>query len=116
MDLPHAFFPNSSFERPVRTPGHPWPDSSLQLSARLVLEADFDPQLPSRVLGRFAELGRLPASFTARNLDDESLRVEVEFAAEPDAARQLSRRLLNVPSVRSVELSFRRARMARAAA
>lgn len=99
MDLPHAFFSNS-----------------LVPSARLVLEADFDPQLPSRVLGRFAELGRLPASFTARNLDDETVRVEVEFAAEPDAARQLSRRLLNVPSVRSVELSFRRARIAQAAA
>ncbi|MBV8063553.1 MAG: hypothetical protein JOY51_08155 [Nevskia sp.] len=90
--------------------------TNLVPSARLVLEADFDPQLPSRVLGRFAELGRLPSSFTARNLDDESLRVEVEFAAEPDAARLLSRRLLNVPSVRSVELSFRRARIGRAAA
>lgn len=85
-------------------------------SARLVLEADFDPQLPARVLGRFAELGRLPTSFLARNLDDESLRLEVEFASEPDAARQLSRRLLNVPSVRSVELSFRRARLVQAAA
>lgn len=85
-------------------------------SARLVLEADFDPQLPARVLGRFAELGRLPTSFLARNLDDESLRLEVEFPSEPDAARQLSRRLLNVPSVRSVELSFRSARTMKVAA
>lgn len=98
MDSLHNFFANS-----------------VVPSARLVVEADFDPQLPSRVLGRFAELGRLPASFTARNLDDETVRVEVEFAAEPEAARLLSRRLLNVPSVRSVELSFRRARIAAAA-
>jgi hypothetical protein len=90
--------------------------TNLVPSARLVLEADFDPQLPTRVLGRFAELGRLPTSFTAHNLDDETVRVEVEFAAEPDAARLLSRRLLNLPSVRTVELSFRRARIARAAA
>lgn len=90
--------------------------NTLVPSARLVLEADFDPQLPSRVLGRFAEQGRLPSSFVSRNLDDETLRVEVEFSAEPDAARLLSRRLLNVPSVRSVELSFRRARTVRAAA
>ena len=89
--------------------------NSLAPSARLVLEADFDPQLPARVLGRFAELGRLPSSFVSRNLDDESLRLEVEFSAEPDAARQLSRRLLNVPSVRSVELSFRRARIMKVA-
>jgi hypothetical protein len=90
--------------------------TNLVPSARLVVEADFDPQLPTRVLGRFAELGRLPTSFTAHNLGDETVRVEVEFTAEPDAARLLSRRLLNVPSVRSVELSFRRARIGRAAA
>ena len=98
MDSPHSFFAN------------------VVPSARLVLEADFDPQLPSRVLGRFAELGRLPSRFVACNLDDESLRLELEFAAEPDAARQLSRRLLNVPSVRSAELSFRQARTMRVAA
>ena len=98
MDLPHSFFAN------------------VVPSARLVLEADFDPQLPSRVLGRFAELGRLPSRFVACNLDDESLRLEVEFASEPDAARQLSRRLLNVPSVRSVALSFHRVRLVQAAA
>ena len=98
MDLPHSFFAN------------------VVPSARLVLEADFDPQLPSRVLGRFAEMGRLPTRFVACNLDDESLRLELEFAAEPDAARQLSRRLLNVPSVRSAELSFRQARTMRVAA
>jgi hypothetical protein len=90
--------------------------NALVPSARLVVEADFDPQLPARVLGRFAEQGRLPSSFLARSIDDELLRLEVEFAAEPEAARLLSRRLLNVPSVRSVELSFRRARIARAAA
>jgi hypothetical protein len=99
MDSPHSPF-----------------SSNLVPSARLVLEADFDPQLPSRVLGRFAEVGRLPTRFTAHNLDDERVRVELEFAAEPEAARLLSRRLLNVPSVRSVELSFRRARIGRAAA
>ncbi|HZR33864.1 MAG TPA: hypothetical protein VFA75_00710 [Nevskia sp.] len=99
MDSPHSFFA-----------------ANLVPSARLVVEADFDPQLPSRVLGRFAEAGRLPTRFVAHNVDDERLRVEVEFAAEPDAARHLSRRLLNVPSVRSVELSFRRARIGRAAA
>ena len=99
MDSLHALFANS-----------------LVPSARLVVEADFDPQLPTRVLGRFAELGRLPTSFVSRNLDDQAVRVEVEFSAEPDAARLLSRRLLNVPSVRSVELSFRRARSVRAAA
>jgi len=98
MDLSHSFFAN------------------VVPSARLVLEADFDPQLPSRVLGRFAEMGRLPTRFVACNLDDESLRLELEFAAEPDAARQLSRRLLNVPSVRSAELSFRQARTMRVAA
>lgn len=90
--------------------------NSLVPSARLVLEADFDPQLPARVLGRFAEQGRLPTSFVAQSVDDQSLRVEVEFSAEPDAARLLSRRLLNVPSVRSVELSFRRARAVKVAA
>jgi hypothetical protein len=90
--------------------------TNLVSSVRLVLEADFDPQLPSRVLGRFAELGPLPGSFVARNLHDESLRLELEFTSEPDAARQLSRRLLNMPSVRSVDLSFRRPRSARSAA
>jgi hypothetical protein len=89
--------------------------NTLVPSARLVLEADFDPQLPARVLGRFAEQGRLPTSFVARSVDDELVRVEVEFSAEPDAARLLSRRLLNVPSVRSVELSFRRARIVKVA-
>jgi hypothetical protein len=99
MDLSHALSANT-----------------LVNSARLVLQADFDPQLPSRVLGRFAELGRLPTHFLASNLDDAALRLEVEFAAEPEAARLLSRRLLSVPSVRSVELSFRRARRSRTAA
>ena len=117
MDSSHSLFPHSpSLEHPVRTTGHPWPDFPNKLSARLVLDADFDPQLPARVLGRFAELGRLPSSFLARNFDDESLRLEVEFASEPDAARQLSRRLLNVPSVRSVALSFHRVRLLQAAA
>lgn len=94
---------------------HSFPFSAA-LSARLVLQADFDPLLPARVLGRFAEQGRLPTRFLASTLDDESLRLEVEFAADADSARQLSRRLLNVPSVRTVELSFHRARTMRVAA
>ena len=78
------------------------------LTARLVIEADFDPQFPVRVLHRFSELGRLPERFVASASETAGLRVEVEFAGSADAARLLSRRLLNLPSTRSVELTFRR--------
>jgi hypothetical protein len=83
-------------------------------SARLVVEADFDPQLPARVLGRFAEQGQLPASFLATS-SGESLRLELEFAAEAETARLLSRRLQNLPSVRSLDLTLLRTRLPRAA-
>lgn len=85
---------------------HRFKFSPAAVSARLSLEADFDPQLPARVLGRFAEQGRLPAVFSARHCDDATLRLELEFHCEPDAARLLSRRLAGVPSVRAVELSL----------
>ena len=92
------------------------PTASFSLNAaRLVVQADFDPQLPGRVLDRFAVVNALPSSFLARSFDETSLRLELEFTAETDAARLLSRRLLNLPSVRTVELSFRRERLARAA-
>lgn len=85
-----------------------FPFTSVQ-SARLVLEADFDPQFPARVLQRFSERNTLPASFRAVTLGaSEAIRVEVEFDAVAEAARQLSKRLMNLPSARSVELSFRR--------
>ncbi len=86
------------------------------VSARLSLEADFDPQLPARVLGRFAEQGRLPASFCARHLDADTLHLELEFDCAPDTARLLSRRLAAVPSVRAVELTLRHRPVARLAA
>jgi hypothetical protein len=98
MDSPHRFFSNTTAS-----------------SARLVVEAEFDPQLPARVLGRFAEQGQLPSSFLARNRDDTSLLIELEFAAEAETARLLSRRLQNIPSVRSVELSLLRMRLPQAA-
>jgi hypothetical protein len=84
-------------------------------SARLVVEAEFDPQLPARVLGRFAEQGQLPSSFVTLNREDASLRIELEFTAQAETARLLSRRLQNLPSVLSVELTLRRTRLARAA-
>lgn len=90
MDSPHSFSVNSA-----------------SVSARLSVEADFDPQLPARVLGRFAEQGRLPAAFSARQSGSQTLHMELEFACEPDAARLLSRRLAGVPSVRTVELTLR---------
>jgi hypothetical protein len=89
--------------------------STTASSARLVVEADFDPQLPARVLGRFAEQGQLPSSFLALNHEDAGLRIELEFAAEAETARLLSRRLQSIPSVRSVELSLMRTRLQRAA-
>lgn len=85
-----------------------FPFTSLNQTARLVLEADFDPQLPTRVLHRFAERGALPLRFTATASEAAGVRVEVEFESTVDAARLLSRRLLNLPSTRSVDLSFRR--------
>ncbi|MBL6751301.1 MAG: hypothetical protein ISP90_12300 [Nevskia sp.] len=94
MDSPHSFSVNNA-------------SHATSVSARLSVEADFDPQLPARVLGRFAEQGRLPASFSARQCAGNTLFVELEFACEPDAARLLSRRLAGVPSVRTVELTLR---------
>jgi hypothetical protein len=88
--------------------------SSTAASARLVVEAEFDPQLPARVLGRFAEQGQLPASFLATS-SGESLRLELEFAAEAETARLLSRRLQNLPSVLSVDLTLLRTRLPQAA-
>ena len=98
MDQLHRFFADTTFP-----------------TARLVVEADFDPQLPARVLGRFAEQGRLPSSFIALNRDETGLRMELEFAAEAETARLLSRRLQNLPSVRSLELTLMRTRLPQAA-
>ena len=79
------------------------------LTARLVAEADFDPQFPARVLQRFSERDTLPRHFQVITIGDaESLRVEVEFASSIEAARLLARRLLNLPSARAVDLGFRR--------
>jgi hypothetical protein len=78
-------------------------------TARLVVEADFDPQFPSRVLQRFSERNTLPLRFQVVTIGEaESLRIEVEFAGSIEAARLLTRRLLNLPSARSVDLSVRR--------
>lgn len=78
-------------------------------TARLVVEADLDPQFPARVLQRFSERNVLPTRFHALALDEATgLRVELEFDGSADAARLLAKRLLNLPSARSVELSFRR--------
>ncbi|GAC1622722.1 MAG: hypothetical protein NVS9B10_07000 [Nevskia sp.] len=83
--------------------------ASTAQTARLVVEADFDPQFPARVLQRFSELNTLPLSFHAVTVGAaEALRIELEFEASVDAARRLSKRLLNLPSARSVDLSFRR--------
>jgi len=85
-----------------------FPFSNAHLTARLVVEADFDPQFPSRVLHRFAERGTLPLRFLVTASEDDGVRVDVEFAGTLEAARLLSRRVLNLPSARSVDLSFRR--------
>lgn len=79
--------------------------------ARLVIEADVDPQLPGRVLDRFADRGLLPRRFAVESRD-EGLSLTLEFVGDPDWARYLSRKLLNVATVRSVDLSFRRAALA----
>jgi hypothetical protein len=93
---------------------HRFSVDTTSVLARLCLEADFDPQLPARVLGRFAEQGRLPAHFSARPGAGESLHVELEFVCAPEAARLLSRRLAGVPSVRAVELTLRHQRVPQA--
>lgn len=77
--------------------------------ARLVIDADFDPQLPSRVLAKFAERGRLPLHFTLDRVDAERVQLVAEFDGDPQWARYLSRKLLGSACVRSVQLSFRRA-------
>ena len=105
---------DSRYEHPVPASGHPWPGFQNQQKARLVVLGDFDPQLPARVLGRFAEQGQLPSSFLATS-SGESLRLELEFAAEAETARLLSRRLQNLPSVQSIDLTLLRTRLPRAA-
>jgi hypothetical protein len=80
--------------------------------ARLVVDADFDPQLPGRVLDKFADRGLLPSHFSAQ-LADGGLQLVVEFSGDPDWARYLSRKLLNGATVRSIDLSFRRAAVTR---
>jgi len=86
------------------------PFTNAAQSARLVIEGDFDPQLPLRVLHRFSELGELPLRFVAHAIGEESLRIEVDFLATDDAARLLARRLNNLPALQSVQLSFQRRR------
>jgi len=84
-------------------------------TARLAVEADFDPQLPLRVLHRFTEIGALPNRFvTEATSPDRPLRIEVEFTTAVEPARLLARRLLTLPSTLRVDLSFRRERTAAA--
>ena len=75
-------------------------------TARLTIAADLDPQLPGRVLDRFAERGELPLRFSSQVDASEALRIEVEFDAATACARLLARRLQNLPTVRSVALTF----------
>ena len=89
MDFPS----HASFKNPV--------------TAHLRIDADRDPQVASRVLGRFAERGELPEHFSARLESVDVLRIELEFGASTQCARHLARRLQNLPSVRSVALTFR---------
>lgn len=86
-----------------------------EYTVRLSLEADFDPQLPGRVLDRFAALGTLPQRFAAYAQTQELVRIEVEWIAhEADTPRRLAQRLMSIPTVRGVDLVFRGA-LARAA-
>jgi len=88
---------------------------SFDAVARLIVEADFDPQLPSRVLGRLAACNDLPDLFVARCRRPDSLSIELEFQGDADAAGRLARQLQNVPSVRSVNWTITRRRIAAAA-
>ena len=81
--------------------------SLSSLTAHLCIAADRDPQIAIRVLHRFAERGELPLSFSARLDGADALHLELQFDTPPDCARLLARRLQNLPSVRSVALSFR---------
>lgn len=82
--------------------------SRSALSARLHVVGDYDPQLPGRVLDRFTQCNRLPTR-TAVVADEPNacLRIDIEYHTDADAARQLARRLLSIPSVREVSLSLR---------
>ncbi|MDB5987039.1 MAG: hypothetical protein JWR16_2092 [Nevskia sp.] len=81
--------------------------SLTSLTAHLRIDADRDPQIARRVLDRFAERGELPQTFSARIEGVDALRLEIEFDAGLQCARHLARRLQNLPSVRSIALTFR---------
>lgn len=95
--------------------------ASFDAVARLIVEADFEPQLPSRVLGRQAACKDLPALFVARCRRPDSLGIELEIQeiqeirGDAEAAGRLASQLRNVPSVRSVNGTITRRRIAAAA-
>lgn len=80
---------------------------TAQLTIHLSILADRDPQLAIRVLQRFAERGELPQKFSAQLDAEDGLRLELHFEADREGARLLARRLENLPSVRTVALSYR---------
>ena len=69
----------------------------------LIIEADFDPSLPSRILDLFAAQNRLPTKFNfdASNAD---LRVRVDVGDLPaPTAAVLVARIRRIPGVRSAQ-------------
>lgn len=83
-----------------------FPDQSLH-NTRLVVDAEFDPQLPARVLGRFSVTGQLPERFIAERVGPDRLRLTVDFrAGDPEQARLLAARLEAIPSVGELRLSL----------
>lgn len=70
------------------------------------VEAEDDPQLPSRILGLFTQRGHLPEGFSSRKSREGLLRVTVEISTLDDPICQLlARKMLNIPTVLDVSLS-----------
>jgi len=74
--------------------------------SQLVVTADFDPQLPSRVLGRSATANQLPERFELTRIGEDTCGSRsASSASTAEQARRLALKLQTMPSVREVELT-----------
>ena len=80
------------------------PDASRGL---LTIHAERDAGVSGRVLGLVGISGQVPTWFSARHVGDDSLKIVIEVTvASADHLGLLGRKLLNIPSVLSVDVDL----------
>jgi hypothetical protein len=76
-----------------------------QLSLRLLVEADFDPLLPARLLARLTVRNTLPPACAFRVGDADSLFADIVLPAmDLEAAERLAHQFRAIATVRAVTL------------